>query len=1442
MIARARQAGIPDSNIFATGSDEAKVAKIQELGIKKHLDNKKSVIDRLGFKGQLFENGGEVPYNYNPFVSAEPEVLEQPQQFTSIRTENDPEDYDQFLNYSRTAPENRRPTEGYTYGNPNDYDHYGMWDALGKPTDFNQALEMNPDWTPDEYDGMYHGFSVNPNTGVFLKAGKPGGMKEGDTTWMEIAGHYLSPRAQVDTPVFDTDLQRFKYIPNKQDGGNFNGYTNLFKFENGGDPPYNNLPPTYISALKNFVYPNVVANPARTGHNALTNTISYDPESPIENVNNAWWMEHELFHELQNQAGGLSTSGIMGQRPNQYTASDQAIQSYYNRRESDINRIVDQMIEKNPELQFIPRELLIKGGPGFVGAEQLQYSDPRSLEGEARLYEQYIRKNNPSIFPQEAPRLPIRPVEEIPIDQSFKELKPRTLEYGGEYKQYGGYSGLFNYANGGTEGEPIENPPIYTWEGDPNSYYRKDEKGNWRYLNKDTQSEFASGLYAFDKVRNRKVKKKLDAEAVLNPNAEAVLNQWGNTLTTPEISEVTLDRKETRKERKEREARYQAMTPEERRIFDQRKEQMKEEMWRRDNPNLLANNFFNDPSNMTSEQLRQMAYKAPFAEAQKWLDMAEVQARREGELRTNKREKDYFEMGMGTMHGGDYLAPGETYASTYNKLNNFKTSEELPYAYAGTDKSGNIQLMTQEQKAKNDAQLAQITAVNEALKNRALIEQIEGRKLTDKDIYGEDGNYSPNLAKYSTQSYLQKIDDQKYQNFLAENQKAADEAGILYNSMDFLRNLAVNFPSTTINLLEGKMPLFQQGLGLRSEDPELRAMYEGYMPAGGTDTDYWFNFINPVASLQDAKISYDLGNYGDAALAGLGALPLIGAVGKGTAKGVGILDDAYRAAMSKSDEFARSFNLVDEAPVTSSTFTQSTDDLANLTDEATTSIGARNNPTNFYDEYLYNENVNLERIPEEDLMTAFSENPNAIMVEAISPILPGGYTNLDEFLLAQNKAFNEGVDISKKWVLSDSEKYYSTIDEASKIREEIPKIRDQKSAIIDQRDLVVQKAIEDFMQSKGLLEKYKENPFRTDIPQSFFIEFNDDLMKNPDYIKLTDEINSYDEAIKKIEVNANQKILDAEQYVDPIFKEKVQNLYNLAGQNIPEVANIRKDTPILLSLLESDPLLSTLSKKAQDYIRTNSDNIGGVALTTGETITVGSEAGNEYFFLSTPKNPMDKSEIIKTVEQRFYPIERVRGVAAHEGGHSIGQSAYDWRYLIQKDDPMYGYYTNHSDNDIAKEFKTWMAEPTLPNEGTPATYNDDGTVKYTTETWRSGVGELHSELMLARSEVVSDYVNRYGMPIDEAIELVKKKEAEGDPFLFEYYLKDSPADLSKHFKKDTPDQIKKQLIQALPAVLIIAGAASGISMAGSGDGSTTNTQGYKLGGSHKNKYIGLFRQ
>ena len=139
-----------------------------------------------------------------------------------------PKDYDKFLEYSKTAPENRRPQSDWEYGNPRQYDHYGMWDALGKPKDFEEALKNNPDWTPNEQDGMYHGFSTNPNTGVWLKSHIPGEKEPGNTAWMENLGFQLSGDKEWNpnklSLVFDPEIQRMKYIPKKQNGGEMSYY------------------------------------------------------------------------------------------------------------------------------------------------------------------------------------------------------------------------------------------------------------------------------------------------------------------------------------------------------------------------------------------------------------------------------------------------------------------------------------------------------------------------------------------------------------------------------------------------------------------------------------------------------------------------------------------------------------------------------------------------------------------------------------------------------------------------------------------------------------------------------------------------------------------------------------------------------------------------------------------------------------------------------------------------------------------------------------------------------------------------------------------------------------------------------------------------------------------------------------------------------------------
>lgn len=202
------------------------------------------------------------------------------------------------------------------------------------------------------------------------------------------------------------------------------------KYYQDGGISYSNLPTIYQSALQNFIYPNVEEDSERVGYNSVSGTINYDSQSPIENMDNDWWREHEMFHHLQNQAGGMSTSGIVGQRPNPYAASDESMQGYYNRRDADVERTIDNMISQDPNLQFIPRDKLAQsnfdeetGKPIFIGAEDLQYSDPSTLEGEARQYEQYIKEGNPSIFSKKQNGGVTLPDDYIELDLSPEEIE-----------------------------------------------------------------------------------------------------------------------------------------------------------------------------------------------------------------------------------------------------------------------------------------------------------------------------------------------------------------------------------------------------------------------------------------------------------------------------------------------------------------------------------------------------------------------------------------------------------------------------------------------------------------------------------------------------------------------------------------------------------------------------------------------------------------------------------------------------------------------------------------------------------------------------------------------------------------------------------------------------------------------------------------------------------
>jgi hypothetical protein len=121
-----------------------------------------------------------------------------------------PEDYSQFTNFTQTLPSNLQDPE-YQYGNPDQYDLYGMWNTVGKPGTFKDVQDS--DYFPLQDDGTYHGFSVGSD-GTLLK---PMGHS---TTWKEVMNSQLNTDPYFkENRLIKNEQGRLQYVPNKEKGG-----------------------------------------------------------------------------------------------------------------------------------------------------------------------------------------------------------------------------------------------------------------------------------------------------------------------------------------------------------------------------------------------------------------------------------------------------------------------------------------------------------------------------------------------------------------------------------------------------------------------------------------------------------------------------------------------------------------------------------------------------------------------------------------------------------------------------------------------------------------------------------------------------------------------------------------------------------------------------------------------------------------------------------------------------------------------------------------------------------------------------------------------------------------------------------------------------------------------------------------------------------------------
>jgi len=302
--------------------------------------------------------------------------------------------------------------------------------------------------------------------------------------------------------------------------------------------------------------------------------------------------------------------------------------------------------------------------------------------------------------------------------------------------------------------------------------------------------------------------------------------------------------------------------------------------------------------------------------------------------------------------------------------------------------------------------------------------------------------------------------------------------------------------------------------------------------------------------------------------------------------------------------------------------------------------------------------------------------------------------------------------------------------------------------------------------------------------------------------------------------DTRQQIRDGN-FIDPTFKEKITKLFeegNIKNPNDPMFYDPMygpelRDRTRLVYVNPNDPSLSNLSTTDYDYIMNNFADIGGIR-TPDATITIGSKPTSAHYRKDTlTPNNQTKSEYILKQKTKYTPIDETGFIVAHEYGHDL-QDPFNWVYYFQENNPKYNYYVGHDRNPVATRFKNAMIEPTVPGP--------DG--NHTRETWLSGIGELHSDLMGERFKEVKNLMDYEGMSMDDAIKLLK---TDPDPFLTR--LINSNNFVNQHFKPTTSNEEKLNLLRMLPALGV---GALGVGAAAKSVGAKEPVQ--KVGGKNIN--------
>lgn len=317
-------------------------------------------------------------------------------------------------------------------------------------------------------------------------------------------------------------------------------------------------------------------------------------------------------------------------------------------------------------------------------------------------------------------------------------------------------------------------------------------------------------------------------------------------------------------------------------------------------------------------------------------------------------------------------------------------------------------------------------------------------------------------------------------------------------------------------------------------------------------------------------------------------------------------------------------------------------------------------------------------------------------------------------------------------------------------------------------------------------------------------------------------------------------IAESDALIDPRYKSRIENLFKESGISMPSHSNLLNSVDPGASKLvfygQNEPSFKGLSQNNKDYLNKSFQKVEGFK-SSDATVTLGGRNSNtvdepmvyfqrpgylreEYTEMQKPGpaklfqpntwlNPYKKP--FPVVKSKYTPIEgaydkpvlihdnrmrmsnptKIEETSTHETGHDIS-NVYNWIDSLVKYDPKYNYNINDVTNPFAKRFADAMVDPV------PTTKLGDD---HTSETWHASIGELHSELMIARLRQAKKLMLEENIKMPEAIQKIKDAEDRGSFALFNNYLSkyaSTDGGLDKHFKPGTTFSEKTALLMRLP--------------------------------------------